>query len=154
MRTVTLAMKEPHGVVGVVAPDEAPLLALVSLVAPLLAFGNRVIAVPSPRWPLPATDLYQVLEASDLPGGALQLLTGPRDALAQVLADHDDVAAVWYVGSAAGGAEVERRAAGNLKVTWTNDARRIDWFDAEDAAGPRWLERAHRVKNVWVPYGA
>ncbi len=154
MRTVTLAMKEPHGVVGVVAPDEAPLLALVSLAAPLLAFGNRVVAVPSPRWPLLATDLYQVLDASDLPGGALQLLTGPRDPLAHVLADHDDVAAVWYVGPPAGGQEVERRAAGNLKVTWTNDGRAIDWSDDGDAAGPRWLERAHRVKNVWVPYGA
>ena len=153
MRAVTLAMKEPWGVVGLACPDEAPLLALVSLAAPLLALGNRVVAVPSPRWPLVATDLYQVLDTSDLPGGALNLVTGARDELAQVLAAHDDVQAMWYVGSAAGGAEVERLSAGNLKPTWTNQGRRIDWLDARDGYGEAWLRRSYRVKNIWVPYG-
>ncbi len=152
-RAVTLAMKEPWGVVGVVAPDEVPLLALVSLTAPLLALGNRVVAVPSPRWPLAATDLYQVLDTSDLPGGALNLVTGARDPLARTLAGHDDVQALWYVGSAEGATEAERLAAGNLKPTWTNLGRRIDWFDDARAFGEPWLRRAHRVKNVWVPYG-
>ncbi|MDZ7708497.1 MAG: aldehyde dehydrogenase family protein [Trueperaceae bacterium] len=152
-RAVTLAMKEPLGVVGVACPDEAPLLALVSMAAPLLALGNRVVAVPSPRWPLAATDLYQVLDTSDLPGGALNLVTGARDELASVLAGHDDVQAMWYVGSADGGAEVERLSAGNLKPTWTNQGRRIDWFDQADAYGGAWLRRSYRVKNVWVPYG-
>ncbi len=153
MRAVTLAMKEPHGVAGVLAPDEAPLLSFVSLVAPLLALGNRVVAVPSSRHPLVITDLMQVIETSDLPAGSINLLTGAKDELAATLADHDDVQAVWYVGTAAGGAEVERRSAGNLKVTWTNGGKRIDWTDDRDAYGPAWLERAHRVKNVWVPYG-
>jgi len=153
VRAVTLAMKEPLGVVGVACPDEAPLLALVSMAAPLLALGNRVVAVPSPRWPLAATDLYQVLDTSDLPAGALNLVTGARDELAHVLAAHDDVQAIWYVGSADGGAEVERLSAGNLKPTWTNQGRRIDWFDASDACGDAWLRRSYRVKNVWVPYG-
>src|SRR6056297_91169 len=153
LRAVTLAMKEPLGVVGVACPDEAPLLALVSMAAPLLALGNRVVAIPSPRWPLAATDLYQVLDTSDLPGGALNLVTGARDELAHVLAAHDDVQAIWYVGSAEGGAEVERLSAGNLKPTWTNAGTRIDWFDEGDAYGANWLRRAYRVKNVWVPYG-
>ncbi|NBC95831.1 MAG: aldehyde dehydrogenase family protein, partial [Deinococcus-Thermus bacterium] len=153
VRAVTLAMKEPHGVVGVACPDEAPLLALVSLAAPLLALGNRVVAVPSPRWPLAATDLYQVLDTSDLPGGALNLVTGARDELSRVLAGHDEVQAMWYVGGAEGGAEVERLSAGNLKPTWTNQGRRIDWFDAADAYGEAWLRRSYRVKNIWVPYG-
>ncbi len=153
VRAVTLAMKEPLGVVGVACPDEAPLLALVSMTAPLLALGNRVVAVPSPRWPLVATDLYQVLDTSDLPGGALNLVTGGRDELATVLAAHDDVQAMWYVGPAAGGAEVERLSAGNLKPTWTNAGRRIDWFDETDGYGEAWLRRSYRVKNVWVPYG-
>ena len=152
MRAVTLAMKEPHGVVGVACPDEAPLLALISLTAPLLALGNRVVAIPSPRWPLLATDLYQVLDASDLPGGALNLVTGARDPLASVLADHDDVQALWYVGPGTGAEDMERRSAGNLKVTWTNQGRRIDWT-ASEAYGETWLQRAYRVKNVWVPYG-
>jgi len=152
MRAITLAMKEPHGVVGVACPDEAPLLALVSLTAPLLALGNRVVAVPSPRFPLVATDLYQVLDTSDLPGGALNLLTGGREELAGVLADHDDVQALWFVGPQEACAQMERKSAGNLKVTWTNEGRRIDWFSG-DAYGATWLRRAHRVKNVWVPYG-
>ena len=154
MRAVTLAMKEPWGVVGLACPDEAPLLALVSMAAPLLALGNRVVAIPSPRWPLAATDLYQVLDTSDLPGGALNLVTGARDELAQVLAGHDDVQAMWYVGPAAGGAEVERLSAGNLKPTWTNQGRRIEWSSDTDAYGEAWLRRSYRVKNVWVPYGA
>ena len=153
MRAVTLAMKEPWGVVGLACPDEAPLLALVSMAAPLLALGNRVVAIPSPRWPLAATDLYQVLDTSDLPGGALNLVTGARDELAQVLAGHDDVQVIWYVGPAAGGTEVERLSAGNLKPTWTNQGRRIDWFAEADAYGEAWLRRSYRVKNVWVPYG-
>src|SRR5690606_41471772 len=92
MRNVTLAMNEPYDVMAVVCPDEAPLLAFVSLAFPPLAMGNRVVAVPSARWPLAATDLYQVLETSDLPAGALNIVTAARDELAAVLA-RDDAAA-------------------------------------------------------------
>ncbi len=152
-RNVTLAMPEPWGVMAVVCPDEAPLLAFVSLVAPPLALGNRVVAVPSARWPLAATDLYQVLDTSDLPGGALNIVTGVRDELAEVLARHADVAAMWYVGSADGSAMVERESADNLKGTWVNHGTRRDWSDAEQAEGGEYLRRAVRIKNIWIPYG-
>jgi len=154
IRGVALAMHEPWGVTAVSAPDEAPLLAFVSLVAPLLAMGNRVVATPSPRWPLAVTDLVYLLEASDVPGGALNVVTGERDALARVLADHEEVACHWYVGSAAGSAEVERRSAGNLKATWVNHGLARDWFDPAQAEGEAFLRRAVQVKNVWIPYGA
>ena len=75
-RAVTLALHEPVGVLGIVAPDEAPLLGLISLVAPALAMGNAVVAVPSQKYPLLATDLYQVIEASDVPAGAINIVTG------------------------------------------------------------------------------
>ncbi len=153
-RAVALALNEPWGVVGVSAPDEAPLLAFVSLVAPLLALGNRVVATPSPRWPLAVTDLVQLIEASDVPAGALNVVTGERDALAKTLADHHEVACHWYVGSAEGSAEVERRSAGNLKFTWVNHGRRRDWFDPSQGEGEAFVRRALQVKNVWVPYGA
>ncbi len=152
-RNVTLAMNEPYDALAVVCPDEAPLLAFVSLVFPGLALGNRVIAVPSPRWPLAATDLYQVLDTSDLPPGALSILPGVRDELAQVLARHDGVEALWYFGSREGSAMVERESAGNLKATWVNSGRKRDWYDADQAEGREFLRRAVRVKNVWVPYG-
>ena len=153
MRNVTLAMHEPYDVMAIVCPDEAPLLAFVSLVAPALAMGNRVVAVPSARWPLAVTDLYQVLDTSDLPGGALNIVTGVRDELASVLAKHDAVEAMWYVGSREGSAMVERESAGNLKPTWVNHGKRRDWYDEEPAQGREFLRRAVRVKNIWVPYG-
>ena len=153
IRGVAIAMHEPLGVAGVLCPDEAPLLALVSMVAPLVAMGNRVIAVPSEAYPLPATDFYQILDTSDLPGGVINIVTGARDVLAQVLAEHDAVDAVWYAGPAPGSALVERASVGNLKRTWVNDGRRRDWFDPAQAEGREFLRRATQVKNVWVPYG-
>jgi aldehyde dehydrogenase (NAD+) len=154
VRGVVLGMHEPWGVAAVSCPDEAPLLAFVSLVAPLLAMGNRVIATPSPRAPLAALDLVHVVEASDVPAGALNVITGDRDALAATLADHEEVAVHWYVGSAAGSADVERRSAGNLKATWVNGGRKRDWYDPAHAEGRPFLRRAVQVKSVWVPYGA
>ncbi|HZJ10286.1 MAG TPA: aldehyde dehydrogenase family protein, partial [Trueperaceae bacterium] len=153
MRNVTLAMNEPFDVMAVVCPDEAPLLAFVSLVFPPLAMGNRVVAVPSARCPLAATDLYQVFETSDLPAGALNIVTGRRDELAAVLARHDAVEAMWYFGSAEGSALVERESSGNLKATWVNGGARRDWSNDEQAQGREFLRRSTRVKNVWVPYG-
>jgi aldehyde dehydrogenase (NAD+) len=153
LRNVTLAMNEPYDVLGVVCPDEAPLLAFVSLVFPALAMGCRVVAVPSSRWPLAATDLYQVLDTSDLPAGALSILPGDREELAQVLARHDAVEALWYFGSQEGSAMVERESAGNLKATWVNHGRKRDWFDPAQAEGQEFLRHAVRVKNIWVPYG-
>lgn len=153
MRNVTLAMNEPWGVLAVVCPDEAPLLAFVSLVAPALAMGNRVVAVPSARWPLAATDLYQVIDTSDLPGGSINIVTGVSDELAKTLAQHDGVDGMWYVGSAAGSQMVERESAGNLKATWVNSGKRRDWFDPAQGEGREYLRRATHVKNIWVPYG-
>jgi aldehyde dehydrogenase (NAD+) len=153
-RNVTLAMPEPLGVMGVVCPDEAPLLGFISAVAPPLCLGNRVVAVPSAAGPLAATDLYQVLDTSDLPGGALNIVTGPKDELAEVLAAHDDVAGVWYFGSREGSGKVERASAGNMKRTWVSHGHPRDWFDPASAAGPEFLREACQVKNIWVPYGA
>jgi aldehyde dehydrogenase (NAD+) len=128
-------------------------LAFISLTAPALAMGNRVVAIPSERHPLSATDVYQVLDTSDLPGGVLNIVTGGRDELAQVLAEHDDVEAVWYFGPAAGGAAVERAAAGNLKRVWSNHGRGRDWYSSAQCEGPEILRHAVEVKNVWAPYG-
>ncbi len=149
-RHVTLAMYEPWGVMGIVCPDEAPLLALVSLLAPALATGNRVILVPSAVNPLAATDFYQVLDTSDVPAAVVNIVTGEPDTLAKTLAEHHEVAALWYVGSAAGGAAVEKASASNLKATWIGGDR--DWLSLE-GHGPEYLRRATQVKTIWVPYG-
>jgi aldehyde dehydrogenase (NAD+) len=152
-RNVTLAMNEPWGVVGAVCPDELPLLSLVSMIAPLVAMGNRVVAVPSARHALVATDFYQVLDTSDVPAGVVNIVTGNSEELAQVLAQHDDVAALWFFGSTAGSAAVERASAGNLKSTWVNRGRWLDWRDPQKGQGRDFLRRATQIKNIWVPYG-
>ena len=152
-RNVTLAMPEPIGVVGVVCPDEWPLLGFVSTTLPAIAMGNTVVAVPSGSSPLAATDFYQVLDTSDVPGGVINIVTGLRDELAPVLAAHDDVDGLWYFGSAEGSAEVERLSAGNMKRTWVDLGRGRDWADTREGAGEEFLEQATQVKNIWVPYG-
>jgi aldehyde dehydrogenase (NAD+) len=148
-RFVTLAMNEPWGVMGIVCPDEAPLLAFVSLVMPAIAMGNCVVAVPSASHPLSATDFYSVLDTSDVPAGVVNMVTGEANVLAKTLAEHDGVDALWYVGYAAGAAQVEALSAGNLKATWTSGAA-VDWAKAE---GREFLRRATQVKNIWTPYG-
>jgi aldehyde dehydrogenase (NAD+) len=152
-RYVTLAMNEPWGVMGILCPHEAPLLAFVSLVMPAIAMGNRVIIVPSPVDPLSATDFYQVLDTSDVPDGVVNIVTGDRDVLAKTIAEHDDIAAVWYFGSKDGSAKVEAASIGNLKATWVNHGRAIKWSDVPDGQGRTYLRRATQVKNIWVPYG-
>lgn len=152
LRGVTLAMHEPIGVVGVASPDPYPLLGLVSLVAPLVATGNRVVAIPSARFPLAATDFYSVLDTSDVPGGVINLVTGSRDSLIRTLAEHDDVSAVWYFGTQVGAAAVETASAANLKRTWTEWTGR-EWLDPRAGEGREFLRRAVQVKNIWIPYG-
>ncbi|ETX15350.1 aldehyde dehydrogenase [Roseivivax halodurans JCM 10272] len=153
IRGTALAMREPVGVIGAICPDEAPLLGLVSVMAPAIAMGNRVVLVASEPHPLAATDFYQILDTSDLPGGVANILTGSHAELAPVLAAHMDVEAVWSFSSTDLSAEIERRAAGNLKRTWVNDGRGRDWFGpaGEDRA---FLGHATEVKTVWVPWGA
>jgi aldehyde dehydrogenase (NAD+) len=149
-RQVTFAMHEPFGVMALVCPDESPLLAMVALAMPALATGNRIVLVPSQRQPLIAADFYQVLDTSDVLAGAFNIVTGARDELAKTLAEHDEVAAMWYHGSAEGSTMVEKASAGNLKATWVNHGRAFDWNDPH---ADEFLRRATQVKNIWVPYG-
>ncbi|HWM94427.1 MAG TPA: aldehyde dehydrogenase family protein [Thermoanaerobaculia bacterium] len=154
LRNFTFAVHEPIGTLAILCPDEWPLLAFVSTVAPAVAMGNAVVAVPSERWPLAATDLYQVLDTSDVPGGVINILTGSRDTLAGTLAAHDDVDCLWYFGGdSEGGAAVERASIGNLKRTWVDYGHPRDWVDAEQGVGEEFLRQAIQVKNIWVPFG-
>jgi aldehyde dehydrogenase (NAD+) len=152
IRGVALAMNEPLGVVGIACPAEAPLLGFVSLIAPAIAMGNTVVAIPSEPWPLAATYFYSVLETSDLPDGVINIVTGSRDTLSMVLAEHDEVDAIWYFGTRGGVTEVERASAANMKRTWAEWTPR-DWLGIEQGEGRELLRRATQVKNIWIPYG-
>jgi aldehyde dehydrogenase (NAD+) len=147
LRGAALAVPEPIGVVGVACPSSFPLVGLVSLVAPLVSMGNTVVVIPSQSHPLAATDLYQVLETSDVPVGVINIVTGPRDPLSQVLADHDDVDAMWYVGTPEGRRAVESASAGNMKRTLTFPESE---FSPLNLSLSDLLHEATQVKNIWM----
>jgi len=151
-RNVTLAMNEPLGVLGIVCPDEFPLLGLVSTVAPAIALGNSVVVIPSPASPLSATDFYQVLDTSDVPGGTVNIITGPGEPLAAELARHFDVEGIWYFGSAEGSKNVELLSADSMKRSWVNYGKHYDWLN--NPLEKEFLRKASEVKNIWIPYGA
>lgn len=153
IRGVALAMKEANGVMGLVCPEDAPLLALISMVAPAIAMGNTIIAVPSSCHPLSATDLYQVFDTSDLPLGVVNIVTGDQNTLTKTLAEHAGVDALWYHGDVEGAKMVEGASAHNMKRTWCNNGLAIDWFDENQGASEEFLRQATQIKNVWVPYG-
>ncbi len=150
IRGVALAMREPVGTIAALCPDEAPLLGLISVMAPAIAMGNRVVLVASEPFPLVATDFYQVLDTSDVPGGVVNILTGSHAELAPTLAAHMDIDAVWSFSSTDLSKGIEGKAAGNLKRTWVNNGMSRDWAGAE---GRAFLDAATEVKNIWIPYG-
>ena len=151
-QNVALAINEPVGILGIVCPDVMPLLSFISLVAPAIAMGNRTVVIPSERYPLLATDFYQVLDTSDVPAGVINIVTGDREELAEVLAKHDQLDALWYHGSREGSQRMEHLSAANLKRTWVNDGRARDWLSPH-GEGRRFLRAATQVKNIWLPYG-
>ena len=152
-RNIAIAMNEPIGTVGVICPADTPLLGFLSLVMPLLAVGNTVVAVPSEKYPLITGDLYQLFDTSDMPGGGVNIVTGVVPQLLKTLAEHDDIDAIWCYGDEATVASAKAMSTGNLKQVWTNEGRVIDWFDSKVAEGRWFLEHATQVKNIWVPYG-
>ncbi|UWQ20014.1 aldehyde dehydrogenase family protein [Jannaschia sp. W003] len=147
---LALALNRPVGVVGAFAPEEAPLAGIAQIVGASMALGNRLVLVAPETAPLAATDLYQVLDTSDVPGGVVNILSGDHAELAPHLAGHMGVDAVWSFSEADVSSVIEREAAGNLKRTWVNGGAGRDW-EARDA-GP-WLDAGTEVQTVWVPFG-
>jgi aldehyde dehydrogenase (NAD+) len=153
-RIVTLAMKEAVGNLAIVAPEEAGLLGMISTIMPAIAMGNRVIFVPSAQSALLATDFYQVLNTSDLPGGVINIITGNRDSLTDTLAKHYDIDGFWYWGSEEGSKLIEFAAAASMKRTWVNNGKYFDWQSRQQGEGELFYRKAVEIKNIWVPYGA
>ena len=153
MRGLALALNEPIGVLGLVCPDEVPLLSMLSMLLPAIAMGNSVVLVPSRPFALVATDYYQVLETSDVPPGVVNIVSGDAKELGSVLAKHDDVAGLWVSGTADECANAKKFSSGNMKIVWTNNGKKLDWFDNHQSEGRVWMRRASQVKNVWIPYG-
>lgn len=153
IRGVALAMNEPVGTIGMICPDDSPLLGLISLIAPALAMGNTCVVVPSEPYPLLATDLYQVFETSDLPAGVVNLVTARHGEVIDSLSGHMDLDAVWYFGSSGLSSMVESLSATNLKRTWVNHGTARNWADYKQSEGKEFLRQSTEVKNIWIPYG-
>ncbi|XP_036602812.1 aldehyde dehydrogenase family 16 member A1 [Trichosurus vulpecula] len=147
-----LCLREALGVLGIICPEEQPLLAFVSLLAPALAYGNAVIMVPSGACPLPALQLCQDV-ACLLPPGLVNVVTGDRDHLTRCLALHQDIPALWYFGSAQGSRFVKWASAGNLKMIWVNKGQSRSWDREPEGAGLELCLRAARTKALWLSLG-
>jgi aldehyde dehydrogenase (NAD+) len=152
-RNISLAMREPVGTVGIVCPADVPFLAFLSLVMPAIAMGNTVVAIPSETYPLIIGDWYQVFETSDLPGGVVNMVSGRSAELMKVLAEHDDVDAIWSFAGEASSAAAKALSVGNLKQVFSDEGRTIDWLSVAQGEGRWFLHHATQVKNIWVPYG-
>jgi aldehyde dehydrogenase (NAD+) len=151
IRGMTLALPEPLGVIGIGCPAEQPLAGILSVVLPAIAMGNRVVAVASEQHPLAAVELYHVLDTSDVPGGVINILTGPTGPLIETLASHDDLEAVWFWGSKELGAQVQRLSTGNLKQTWVHGESALPLRPTASQVNA-FLHHATQVKNIWIPF--
>src|SRR5690606_32188633 len=132
----------------IACPDDSPLLAFVSLLAPAIARGNTTIVIPSEKYPLSATDFYQILETSDLPAGVVNIVTGKRDHLTKTLAEHEDVDSIWYFGTAEGSYFVENLSSSNMKRSFVNYGIARDWANPEQGEGEEFLHESVQVKNM------
>ncbi|MEM7568416.1 MAG: aldehyde dehydrogenase family protein [Pseudomonadota bacterium] len=149
---ITLAQHEPQGVVGIVCPNEAPLLNFVTMVAFAIAAGNTVVAIPSFDYPIAATELIHILEASDSPPGVINIVTGESAEMTKTLAEHDGVDGLWVHADAKTCKMAEIAGAQNMKRMWCSHGQALDWthpiFD-----GDALLRLGSEVKNIWLPYG-
>ncbi|WP_344770370.1 aldehyde dehydrogenase family protein [Aeromicrobium panaciterrae] len=146
-----LSTPEPTGVVAIVAPT-GPLLGLVSVIAPAIVTGNTVVVIASEKYPVPAVTLSEVMAASDVPGGVVNILTGSAAEIAPWLASHMDVNALDLAGvdDAALAAELEVASAENLKRVLRAPAEKVDWLAEPSLAR---LEAFVETKTVWHPIG-
>ena len=145
---------EPMGIIGVIAPDAAPLLALVSLIAPAITSGNVVVALASQAQPYPAIVLGEMLATSDLPGGVVNLLTGLRSELIPTFATHEHLRAISGAANAADRKQLKLGAADSVKRVHLRKAEEaMDWF-ADDAQGLYEIRNFIEFKTTWHPIGA
>lgn len=151
-QNITLALNEPQGIIAVTCPNQSPLLSFLTMAASAVCAGNTVVTVPSQAYPLLATDLMQVLETSDLPGGVINIVTGDTATLTKTLGEHDAVDGLWVHADHQTCKAAERAGAINMKRVWASHGKALDWADPvfdSDAL----LRKASEVKNIWLPYG-
>ena len=152
-RGVTMALPEPVGILAQIAPEHSPLLSTISLIAPAIAMGNRVVFVPSQKFASVALELVQTFETSDIQAGVINIVSGNKHDLAEQLAGHADADAMWCWADQNVIASVESISAKDLKRLWVNEDLDRNWIDPMQGEGLEFLRNATEIKNIWTPYG-
>ena len=145
---------EPTGVVAVFAPRHAPLLGLVSAIAPVIVSGNTAVVIVDNDAPTVAIELAEILATSDLPGGVVNILTGQREELLSWASGHMDVDAISCFGASADERKsIEIDAAESVKrVKMFDDPRGTKWA-GDDMQSPYWILPFVEFKTAWHPIG-
>ncbi|MBI4057309.1 MAG: aldehyde dehydrogenase family protein, partial [Elusimicrobia bacterium] len=144
-----ITVPDSVGVVGIVTPQEPSLLGLISKLAPALAAGNTLVLVPSEHYPLAATIVVEVLDASDVPGGVVNVVTGKHEELSPILAEHRAVQGLDFSGSLEMSEKIEALSISNLKRVWVDFGKTTDWFNPQ-AQGRDRIRRYLEFKTVWI----
>ena len=145
---------EPVGVVGIIAPNEEPLLSLVAMLAPVIVSGNTVVILGSQQYPICTSLFAEVCATSDVPAGVINLLTSKRDELIEYYADHRDLNAVLAAGcSPEERVILERGSSVNLKRVRISMLNSKDWYDKDLIESPYRIERFVEMKTIWHPVG-
>jgi acyl-CoA reductase-like NAD-dependent aldehyde dehydrogenase len=146
-------MPEPTGVVVVVCPNDPPLLAFVSLVAPVILSGNTAVVITSATQPLPALTFSEIIATSDLPGGVINLLSGDPAELAPHIASHMDVNAIVDAsGDPKVAAALQQGGGYNVKRYVPRKMKAADWRSPA-AENPYWILDTVEMKTAWHPIG-
>ncbi len=154
IRGLTLAVKEPIGVVANILNDDFPLLSLITTLGANFAAGNASINVPGQNTSLLATELYQLLETSDVPAGYINILTTKQNSLNKILAEHENIDGIWYFSENNNERlKVIQSTTSNLKRSWCPQSKNLDWSSKEEDFLKEFLYQSTQVKNIWIPYG-
>jgi acyl-CoA reductase-like NAD-dependent aldehyde dehydrogenase len=146
------SVPEYQGVIALIAPVNNPLLGLISLIAPALVGGNTVVCLASEKLPLSAISLGEVLHASDVPNGVVNILTGFDLELAEHFSSHKDVNGVVYCGDdLALVKSIQENASENVKRVHYYD--KTDWLQ-ENGQSPYFIMDHVEIKTTWHPVGS
>ena len=154
MRGLTLAVKENLGVLAIILSDHDPLLSLVTCMSAAFATGNAQILLPGQKTSLLATELYQVLDTSDVPGGYINILTAKDNELNATLSKHENIDGIWYFGnSQSSRTDIIKNSTSNIKRYWSPSEKNIDWTNTSKTFLDEFLYQSTQIKNIWIPYG-
>ncbi len=154
IRGLTLAVKEAIGVIANILNDDYPLLSLITTLGANFAAGNASIIVPGQNTSLLATELYQLLETSDVPAGYINILTTKQNSLNNILAEHENIDGIWYFSENNNERlKVIQSTTSNLKRSWCPQSKNLDWSSKEEDFLKEFLYQSTQVKNIWIPYG-